>query len=353
MYYRSFTIREETAWNSYIERSLGFEIYQTWYYHSLNKEGEPVLFVYEENKRFIALPLIKRAIEASSFYDMTSVYGYCGPVSNMDLSEVSLSTSQNFKHAFIEFLKAEQCISVFSRLHPFMNQQFLLQNIGGLKENGKTIYIDLTVPLAYQKENYEKRLNRQIRSLRKRGFLIKEATTKDDITRFTQMYLQNMDRLNASPGYYFDEQYFANLLYGSKMKNKLLLIFDGSDLICGALVLISRNIIRNHLSATSPGYLKDSPSKLLTDEISLLGRQLGKKIFHLGGGVGGREDSLYKYKSYFSNLEVEDRIWCYVTEPNIYNELVAQRVNILDSKSNFFPLYRKGIKQAPPQNIEI
>lgn len=346
MYYRNFTIREENEWNACIEQSLEHETYQTWHYHSLNKEGEPLLFVYEEGALFIALPLIKRKINESPYFDVTSVYGYCGPISNIDLSQLSEVTSQNFKNSFINFMEEEHCICVFSRLHPFLNQQYLLQNIGTVKENGKTIYIDLTHSVQDQINKYERRLSRQIRSLRNKGYLVKEATTQEEIKNFTQMYCDNMDRLNASPNYYFDEQYFTNLLKIKQHDNKLILIYNGPQLICGALILLSNNIIRNHLSATAAQYLKESPSKLLTDEISMIGRRLGKKIFHLGGGVGGREDSLYKFKSYFSDLQIEDRVWCYINNTNAYQELVTQAERNIDLSSDYFPLYRKSKKKV-------
>jgi hypothetical protein len=62
MSYKHFSIRNNKEWNTYIDRSLMHEVFHTWYYHSLNKDGEPVLFVYEENDIFIALPVIKRKI---------------------------------------------------------------------------------------------------------------------------------------------------------------------------------------------------------------------------------------------------------------------------------------------------
>jgi hypothetical protein len=344
MYYRNFTIREENEWNAYVERSLSFEIYQTWYYHTLSKEGEPLLFVFEEGECFIALPLIKRVILDTSYYDLTSVYGYCGPISNKELSKVSDLTNQNFKTAFVNFMQEERCICVFSRLHPFLNQQYLLETFGGLKDNGMTIYMDLTIPIQEQKMKYEKRLCRQIKKLRRTGYLIKEADSKEEIKMFTEMYWKNMDRLNASSNYYFDEHYFTNLLKTTQLEAKLILIYNGPELICGALILLSNSIIRNHLSATAPHYLKESPSKLLTDEISMIGRRLGKKIFHLGGGVGGKEDTLFKFKSYFSDLQLKDRLWCYIENTEVYNGLVAQRING-KAQSDYFPLYRKSIKK--------
>ncbi|MFC0517939.1 GNAT family N-acetyltransferase [Mucilaginibacter angelicae] len=352
MDYQNLTIRNREDWDEYISLSYAHEGFHTWYYHSLNTEGEPLLFVYKEKEIFVALPVIKRKIEGSEYFDMTCVYGYSGPVSNVKLTDLPNTTIAQFKAAFKAFMKEESSICIFSRLHPFLDQYHLLENIGGIKDNGTTLYVDLSIPVDDQRNRYDKRLGRQIRSLRKMGYVIKEADCIQEIEDFAEMYYKNMDRLNASPNYYFDVQHFINLLNEEYMKNKLVLIYDGPKLMCGALILLSDDIVRNHLSATSPDYLNISPSKLLTDEISIIGRRLGKKIFHLGGGVGGKEDSLFNFKKLFSNLQVKDRIWCYVNDEPAYNDLVLRSGIKTDAEVKFFPLYRQPQKKTQPTTSE-
>nr|WP_068893093.1 GNAT family N-acetyltransferase [Pedobacter panaciterrae] len=342
MSYQCLIIRTKVEWDAYVKRTYNYEVYHTWYYHSLNVEGEPVLFIYEEENLFIGFPLIKRNIEESSHYDMTSVYGYAGPISNIDFKDISQSTIESFKHEFNNFLKSEQCVCAFTRLYPFLNQQYLLESIGGVFPNGSTIYMDLSLTIEEQRSRYDKRLKRQIKKLREMGYTIKNAVDPSEITAFTKMYHKNMDRLGASKSYYFDENYFSGLLNASEFENELVLIYDGTEMICGALILISEAVVRNHLSATSERYLKESPSKLLTDEISMIGRRLGKKIFHLGGGVGGKEDSLFKFKSHFSDLRINDSIWCYVSDQQSYNELLHRKGLELNREYNFFPAYRQA-----------
>lgn len=338
--FRSFALRSKTEWDHYIARSIKYDVYHTWAYHQLNPGGEPILFIYEEGEKFIALPLIKRAVEGTLFFDLTSVYGYTGPVASQELSHFSPQDLLNFKNTFLQFMKEEKCICVFSRLHPFIDQVPLLTGIGGVCGNGKTIYMDLGQSLEEQMRQYDKRLSRQIRKLRESGYTIREAADSSEIKQFTAMYHQNMDRLNASGSYYFEETYFRRLLDPGEFQNKLILIYDGPVMICGALVLISKEIIRNHLSATAPDYVQYSPSKLITDEISRIGRRLGKGIFHLGGGVGGKEDSLFKFKSYFSDQQIEDRLWCYINDQKVYQSLVEKKGGDIIPESKFFPLYR-------------
>lgn len=344
--YRIFTIRKKNEWDTYIRCALESDVFHSWHYHAQNKEGEPFLFIYEEKDFFIAFPLIRRKIKNSSFYDLTSVYGYCGPVSDRNFSHIPASSRENFKLSFTNFMKEENCICVFARLHPFINQHDLLEGIGGIRDNGSTLYMDLSLSIQEQRMRYNKRLLRDIKRLREKDYLIKEVTAQEEIKNFTEMYYENMDRLHASENYYFNEEYFTNLLMADDFENKLLLIYHGSELICGALLLISENLIRNHLSATSFKYLNESPSKLLTDEISVIGKKLGKKMFHLGGGVSGKEDSLYQFKRYFSDLQIKDRLWCYINDESVYNELVSKRENEVNQESNFFPLYRQIAKKT-------
>ncbi|WP_316791802.1 GNAT family N-acetyltransferase [Pedobacter frigoris] len=342
MSYCSHIVRNKIEWIRYIERALIYEAYHTWHYHSLNTEGEPLLFVFEMAHVFIALPLIKRCVPNTSYFDLTSVYGYTGPVSNVDFSQLDASTIAHFKSEFIDFMNEEKCICVFSRLHPFLNQNVLLDYIGGVRDNGNTIYMDLNRSVGEQIANYHPRLARQIRQLRNAGYLIKEASNKEEIRVFTDMYNENMDRLNASSNYYFTEEYFEGLLSSTEFSAKLILIYKGDEITSGAIIFLSQHIVRNHLSATAIEYLGESPSKLLTDEISIVGRVNKSAFFHLGGGVGGKEDSLFKFKSYFSDLRKKDSIWCYVNNPQVYNELAFQVEGVVDSTSSFFPAYRRN-----------
>ncbi|MEQ7799387.1 GNAT family N-acetyltransferase [Pedobacter sp. ASV1-7] len=332
-------ITEPDNWAEYLKKSVSYDVYHTFHYYRLDKRGgEPMLFVYEEGNTFIALPLLKREIEDVEFYDFTSSYGYTGPISNKSFDRLNKAFITQFCYSFGDFMQHNRAVSVFSRLNPFINQCELLDKIGGVRNNGRTVYIDLKQSLEEQRNRYDKRLYRQIRQLRKKDYLIKYADTRNEISLFTDLYNKNMLRLNADQSYFFDENYFNELLENTDFNCRLLLIYDGDKMICGATIMWSDGVIRNHLSATAESHIQFSPSKLLTDEISIIGRNLGMKYFHLGGGVGGREDTLFKFKLSFSNLLLEDKIWCYIADDQLYNQLVDEKN--LNGNSTYFPLYR-------------
>lgn len=336
MGFRLINFQQSEEWTACVHNSVRYDIYHTWQYHSLDKSGEPFLFVYEESDVFIALPLLKREIGNSGLYDLTSVYGYSGPISNRRFADISDQILENFKYFFLNFMNTGRYICVFSRLNPFIDQKVLIEKIGGICNNGRTVYMDLSISIEDQRIGYEKRMARQIRQLRRMPYIIKEAKTSEEIRLFTTMYNENMLRLKAEEGYFFNEDYFAGLIKEDSCR--LIVIYDGIKMICGAIVICCGGIIRNHLSATAAEYINQSPSKLLTDEISIIGRRLGMRYFHLGGGLGGQEDSLFKFKSSFSNLFLEDSTWKFVSDRFIYNDLIKERKNDLDV--NYFPLYR-------------
>lgn len=334
-------VTQKELWTNYIVRAFTYDIYHTWFYHDIDKRGEPILLVYEENNDFIAFPFIKRKIENSQWVDFTTVYGYSGLLSNLNIGDIPIQMQENFANNLRDFLAAEKVVSVFSRLHPFSNQTLLLNQFNGVRANGKTIYIDLSMPLEAQRKAYHKRLLRQIKQLRNNNYSIKTTENLEEIKHFSKMYQENMDRLSADKSYYFDEEYFTNICASEDINCNLLAIYDGKEMICGAIIGYSNSIIRNHLSATHADYTRYSPSKLLTDEISIIGRKLGLNYFHLGGGLGGKSDSLFEFKSYFSPLVLEDFIWCYIANEEAYDALNLQ--NNTQNSTNYFPSYRNKV----------
>jgi hypothetical protein len=338
MAYQLITIRQRLEWTAYVQRSIHHDFHHTWSYHSLGEDTHPFLFVFEEQDIFIALPLLKRTIEGTDWSDLTSVYGYTGPISNRDFEALDEALTDQFRRSFLDFMKDGKYVCVFSRLQPFLDQPRLLEKIGGLRDNGQTVYIDLRIPIEMQRLKYEKRLARKIRQLRNKDFQIREADSASDIKAFTAMYLDNMERNGASSRYLYDEAYFKRLLNTTEPDCRLIMVYDGATPICGNIIMYTKHVIRNHLSATAATYTQLSPSKLIIDEISIIARKLGISYYHLGGGLNGKPDSLFQFKSAFSDLILDDKTWCFIADQERYQQLVDARMAATESA--FFPQYR-------------
>jgi len=338
--YYTVPIDDKEVWKRTVRNSLAYDFHHTWYYHSLETDTEPLLFLLEHKDDFIAVPLLKRKIEGTEYFDCTSVYGYAGPISNRPFCELDEEIIEEFKYSFENFLQQEKIVSVFSRLHPILHQDTLLQRLGGLHDDGKTVAIDLSIPHEEQVRNYRRAIRMKVNQLRKKGFTVREATCTSELKEFVRIYTENMIKVNASESYFFDESYFSNLLNAEDFDSKLLLAYYENKITSGIIVTCSHNIMQTHLAATSNDFLHEAPMKLLFDEASLFGRDLGMKYLHLGGGVGGKEDSLFVFKSGFSSLFFDFKTWRYIANEPVYNQLVEEKCKNKELTNVIFPLYR-------------
>ncbi|MCX2449915.1 GNAT family N-acetyltransferase [Pedobacter sp. PLR] len=337
---KTITLSQKKDWDFYVQNAYVHDFYHTWQYHTLDNSGIAMLLVYEENSDFIAFPLIKRGIPDSGFFDLCSVYGYPGPIANKEIKTINATLLHNFKTAFLNFLTEEKIISVFSRLHPFFPQDRLINLFNGVYENGKTVAIDLTLPIEVQRGKYKPETFRSIKKSWAKGFWIKESKELADIDLFIEIYKENMLRINSTEYYLFNRQYFLDLVNSVEFDCRLLLVYVGDEVMCGTLIILTHGIIQGHLIATKNAYLKESPAKFLVDEITLIGRREGMKYMNLGGGLGFKDDSLFKWKSSFSDLFMDYKSFRYIVNPSVYESLVEKKGININVNIDFFPLYR-------------
>ena len=160
------------------------------------------------------LPLIFRKISGTDYYDATSVYGYAGPIEKRG----SYFEQSAFKNELHQFLFKHKVISVFSRLHPYIDgQSHTLKDLGEICFHNLVVNIDLTQTLDEQRSRFNKRLKTYINKARRECSVI-EATTTQHIQEFAAMYNENMLRVGAEKTYFFDEQYFIDLLKKGKIR---------------------------------------------------------------------------------------------------------------------------------------
>ena len=90
-------IKSKKEWDSFLDKVDSYDFYHTYDYHelSINEDEECILISYSENDSIIGLPFIVRQIPDSEYKDLTSVYGYAGPVSkNIDENFDNLKFSE-------------------------------------------------------------------------------------------------------------------------------------------------------------------------------------------------------------------------------------------------------------------
>ncbi|PRX55303.1 GNAT family N-acetyltransferase [Flagellimonas meridianipacifica] len=337
-------IRKKQRWDSVVNECDFKDAYHSYSYHQLakKKNEEPILIHYAEGSKIIALPLLLRKIDGTRYYDATSVYGYPGPITKGIPSGYDC---KNFQMQLEKFCMDNDIISIFSRLNPFISRQNdCLNQLGRIEAIGNVIYLNLNTSLEGQRSEYHKRLKTYINKSR-RTYSIKKADGDKDLDTFISLYQENMVRVNADKSYFFDRAYFLDLFNCPDFETELLLALknDTKEVAGGAIFIKKDGIIQYHLSGTSEKYLDLNPIKLLIDEMRIKGTEENFRYFNLGGGVGGRKDSLFYFKSGFSKKQIPFKVWKFKANSEVYHELVRQerRGGQFDKSTNYFPEYRR------------
>lgn len=346
-------------WDAIVKATGHYDFYHLHDYHRIAQargEGIPVLLSCQQGEHLIALPLLLRPIaeieglEHVNLWDATSVYGYAGPVYTPDLPDTVIT---EFQTQVKRYLLKRGVIAVFSRLHPLLSQERIVRGLGEADESGLTVSIDLTLPLNEQQRQYRSNHIRNIRQLRKLGWQCMNCCGPECesnlLGRFMEVYRETMDRVGANPYYYFEPDYFASLLH---MRGAEVWIFaahlDG-EIGAAGLFTLCNGIVQYHLGGTKTRFLKYAPMKLVFDEVRLWATQRGAKVFHLGGGVGGKVDSLFAFKAGFSDRRHRFLVWKWILDREAYEEVCKvkrrwnERQGVAPMNANFFPEYRSPV----------
>lgn len=332
-------IRSKTKWDAFLDQIDYYDFYHTYDYHelSIKPDEECILITYSEDETLIGLPFIVRQIPDCDYKDLTSVYGYAGPVSK-NLTEHF--DSLKFSNALNKCLKEQHIVSVFSRLNPFVDfQHQILDRIGNIEHVGQIVNIDLTLPIDIQRQKYQRRIKGQINKAR-RLCTVRKATSKEDILEFIKIYYENMDRVEARNSYYFEQDYFFKFLESDSLELDLLLatLNETGEIIAGVMFVKTNNIVQYHLSGSKEAHLDIAPVKLLIDEMRICATEEGGyDFFNLGGGYGSQNDSLLRFKLSFSKQLYDFCVWKYVVDQDQYDSLSNTKKT---EHPDYFPKYR-------------
>ncbi len=333
-------ITRKEDWDKLLREIKTYDFYHTYDYHQLSKgpDEKPVMLKYQKKRTLIGIPLLIRKIDGTDFYDATSVYGYAGPIGKNIPADFDNNDFLNYLNSYFE---SNNIITVFSRLNPFVsNQDSILKNYGSVVEQGKVVNIDLTMDPDILRQGYQRRLKTHINKAR-RECNVSRALDDSEFEKFVEVYYENMDRVNAKKYYYFSEDYFKRITKSKDFETFVLLARtkETNEVIAGSMFIKTNNIVQYHLSGSKGDFLHLNPIKLLIDEMRLMSQDEGYTFMNLGGGLQGYDDdSLFRFKSSFSDDHRQFNLWKLIVNQRIYKRLIAEK-NVDDS-TDFFPLYR-------------
>jgi hypothetical protein len=261
-----------------------------------------------------AFALIRR----SDPVDVITPYGYGGPAGR-DVRE--------FWRTYDGWCRANGVVTTFVRFHP-------------LYANAREapIHVEPLAPtIAWRLEQDDlfapMHLNhrRAVRKAQKAGVTV---TAGEGVGDFVPLYEETMRRAGAAAFYFFGAAYWGALERAGVVRFDAQL--DG-DVVASALCLASPPWLHYHLGASSDEGRRIGAMHLLFLEAATWARARGYERFHLGGGVGGREDSLHEFKRRFDPEGLVDAaVGKAVHDEDAYARLTGGETGF----DGFFPAYR-------------
>jgi hypothetical protein len=273
--------------------------------------GRP--FLLEHDGAFFA------GIERQGPRDVISPYGYGGP------------TGPGFWDAYEDWARERGVVSTFVRFHPLLaNQQ------------GAPIHVEQLAPTVAWRLGDDRDLlaglhfkhRNKVRKAENAGATVTQA---DGLGGFVELYEDTMRRIDADDFYLFEPAYWERL--GELPLVRFDAAIDG-EVVASALCLPSLPWLHYHLSGTTDTGRSTGSSTLVLLEAARWAQEQGYERFHLGGGLGGKADSLHHFKARFDPEGlVEAAVGKAIHDQDAYRELSGGEAGY----DGFFPAYRSRI----------
>ncbi len=310
---------------AYIESALVLEPGTAAYLHVGGDRGD------------VVLPCIVRRLPeqlegAEGRLDVITPYGYGGPVATGDDPPVGL-----FWELYGSWCAERRVVASFMRFHPLLENHRYSGPGFTVEKLGTTIAWRLE-PTVDPFDGMHSAHRNSARKAQRAGAEVSAVEGSADLGEFVEAYEATMTRAGASPFYFFDHAYWRRL--ETSLRDRLVR-FDArieGELVASALCLAALPWMHYHFGTTSELGRSSGAGNLVLVEAARWGQAQGFELFHLGGGVGGGEDALFRFKERFYEAGRKDAYVGKVVhdEPG-YAALTGREAGEL---SGFFPAYR-------------
>lgn len=333
----------QNEWNDIVRSFVEYDVYYLNGYvraFQLHGDGKPQLLYYDEDGLRAVYVYMKRATAIKGLFDSITPYGYGGVLFEGDIVKEKL---ENYWKAYVERMREENIVDNFVRYHPVLSNAKLMKIVSNVVDLGKTIALDLEAPGVIWSNITSKNRN-MIRKAEKNGIEIHHGHNWELFDDFIHIYNGTMEKDNAEKYYFFDQKFYRSIYEDLDGNYEIFYATHEGKIVAISIVLFANKKMHYHLSGSIWEYRNLAPTNLLLYKAALWGCEQGYKIFHLGGGVGAGEDSLYKFKAAFNrNSDYQFSVGKQMFDKEKYATLVEERAkqgNNFNRESSFFPLYR-------------
>jgi serine/alanine adding enzyme len=270
--------------------------------------------------------------------DVTTPYGYGGPVAVGPEPPL-----ERFSKAYERWCAERGVVSTFAVFHPLFANHRYAPSTFRLERLGETVgwRLEGAEDPGERMHSHHRRLARKASAA---GVDVTVHERPERLDDFVELYGGTMRRTGATPFYFFPDRYW-DLLSSDTSLVRVDASLDG-ELAASLLCLASPPWLHYHLGASSERGRAVGANHLAFREAARWAHDRGFRAFHLGGGVGGRADSLLDFKRRFDRGGPLDAyIGKAVHDRERYRALTDSRQV---ERDDFFPAYRRAPERANP-----
>ncbi|WP_018757577.1 lipid II:glycine glycyltransferase FemX [Paenibacillus terrigena] len=344
-------MKGSNEWEDCLKKFSNHVFWKYRYYLLYKDEGVPEAVYYEDDRGIVFYPYLKRKINlnelglnrSESFFDITTAYGFGGPLIDCRDNRDSEALFAAFRVEFDRYCQDSQIVSEFIRFQPFIVDKEIMDKFIDIDVKNMNLYVELDAELSSDDylKTYKSTNRNRIKKAMNHGVEIVIDEEKKFLDEFIHIYKHTMDRNHANEFYYFNEDYFRELIEYLHSNCVLAHAVHDHNIISTELLLFDESCVYFYLGGTLSDYFNLCPNNLLKHHIILWAKEKGISRYLLGGGYKAN-DGVYQYKKSFApKHEIEFLVGKKIHNPSMYSLLCTHAVNLNPSlNTDYFPLYR-------------
>lgn len=333
----SFEVLEVTdrRWDDIVDQLEKPDVHFTSGYMLSNKRDDavPKMAVWSHwaplSRKFIAKPFMLREIPQTHLYDVSSVYGYGGILTNYKPNDIRFLASYSaFDSSLTHWYCWNSVVSDFCVHHQDTRQQ------GIVRKRVAMINLAGDFQTAYRtdrRQNIKRAINNGV------DVSIIEQPSAAQIAGFYNLYLATMARRNATARWWLRKEDIYRYCYCMPERLALFEAWIAGEREVSSLVIWGPGRAYYHFTGNAMRNKRSGANDLLIDNIAHWARDKGCTHLHLGGGVSSDpKDSLLDYKASFGADLYDVR-----TSFKVYNQQAYDCLSTEAQKATgFLPAYR-------------
>ena len=312
-------------------------------YSTREEKCEALMFVAESGSSLFCYPFLMTqipvddSISQEKLYDISSVYGYSGPLFSNHGTEFYNAAWNEFD----SWARDHNIICEFLRFSFYHRNPHFAHPDTKISMNRINAVSYLNISLEQHEAILGSKTRNMINKASSEGIIVKHVEFRDYIKKFDEIYQELMISNNATKFFSYDDAYYNHLSKLSNDNLKLFGLFKNDEFVGGAIIVIYERYALYHLGVVSHRMEISGCSNLYLYEIWKYLKSVGISIFNLGGGRSeANDDPLLKFKMKNSNAREDFQIGTRIINREKYFSLkekfVQNEMPIDESKLQFY-----------------